>query len=285
MISSRNTPTPGKSLIAAAVASVLLAACAATPTAPSGAADARARLIQLQGNPDLATRAPAAIKDAENAVSIAEQPQADEDLANHNVYIADRKVGIAVAQASTELAEAQRSDLSKERDKARLDARTLEADIATSRLATARQSSADAEQQAAELQRQLDAMQAKATDRGLVLSLSDTLFETARADLKAGAVGNLDRLVAFLNSYPDRSVMIEGHTDSVGGDDYNSGLSQRRADSVKSYLMRGGIDPVRLTAAGRGENTPIASNDSAAGRQQNRRVEVIIVNQTAHYTE
>lgn len=285
MISPRNMPIPGKSLVAAAVASVLLAACAATPSAPSGAADARARLIQLQSNPDLATRAPAAIKDAEKAVSIAEQPQADEVLANHNVYIADRKVGIAVAQASTELAQAQRSDLSKERDKARLDARTLEADIATSRLATAQQSAADAGQQAADLQRQLDAMQAKATDRGLVLNLSDTLFETARADLKTGAVDNLDRLVAFLNSYPDRTVMIEGHTDSVGGDDYNIGLSQRRADSVKSYLMRGGIDPVRLTASGRGESTPVASNDSAMGRQENRRVELIIVNQTAHYTE
>jgi outer membrane protein OmpA-like peptidoglycan-associated protein len=72
--------------------------------------------------------------------------------------------------------------------------------------------------------------------------------------------------------------MIEGHTDSVGGDDYNQGLSQRRADSVRSYLVRQGVDAARVTTMGAGEGTPVAGNDSEAGRQQNRRVEVIISN-------
>jgi outer membrane protein OmpA-like peptidoglycan-associated protein len=109
-----------------------------------------------------------------------------------------------------------------------------------------------------------------------VLTLGDVLFETGRADLKAGAAVNLGKLVAFLTKYPERLVAIEGYTDSVGSDDYNQALSQRRADSVRSYLVRAGIEPGRLSASGMGKNDPVADNDSAIGRQQNRRVAVII---------
>ena len=137
---------------------------------------------------------------------------------------------------------------------------------------------ANSQQEAAEMQRQIDALQAKVTDRGIVLTLGDVLFESGRADLKAGAAGNLSKLVAFLTKYPERVVTIEGYTDSIGGDDYNQALSQRRADSVRSYLVRAGIDSGRLTAAGMGKNDPVAGNDSAIGRQQNRRVAVIINN-------
>jgi outer membrane protein OmpA-like peptidoglycan-associated protein len=143
------------------------------------------------------------------------------------------------------------------------------------------QASADAAKQSADLQRQLDEMHAKATDRGMVLTLGDVLFATGKADLKYGATGNLNKLVSFLNSYPDRTVMIEGYTDNVGGDDYNLGLSQRRADSVKSYLTGQGIGVIRLSAAGKGESAPVTDNGSAEGRQQNRRVEIIIANKTA----
>ena len=316
--SAHNVSIQGKTLIAAALASLLLAACAATPVKPAGAEAARARLTQLQSNPDLATRAPVAMKDAELAVRVAEQPQTDVEIANYNVYMADRKVDIAVAQAETALAEDQRVGLGQQRDKARLDARTREADVATSKLASARVeiadqksqaettrlAAADAAQQAAlqsaqqsaqqsaelqrqaamqsaELQRQLDELHAKATDRGMVLTLGDVLFASGRADLKVGATNNLNRLVAFLNNYPDRTVVIEGYTDNIGGDDYNLGLSQRRADSVKSYLTGQGIASMRLTLTGKGLSNPIAGNDSAAGRQQNRRVEVIIDNPPA----
>jgi outer membrane protein OmpA-like peptidoglycan-associated protein len=140
---------------------------------------------------------------------------------------------------------------------------------------------ANSEQQAAELQRQIDALQAKPTDRGLIVTLGDVLFDTGKASLKAGATSNLNKLVAFLNEYSDRTVLIEGYTDSVGSEDYNQGLSERRADSVKSYLAGQGIGSIRLSAAGKGESDPVASNDSAAGRQQNRRVEVVISNPPA----
>ena len=255
---------PGRTLIATMVASVLLAACAAAPVKSDGAAEVRNKLTQLQSDPNLASRAPQAMKEADTAVQAAEQLQADKDLGAHRVYMADRKVEIARAEAETSFTEEQRAALSAQRESARLDARTREANTA--------------HQQAAELQRQIDALQAKPTDRGLIVTLGDVLFDTGRANLKPGAASNLNRLVAFLNQYPDRTVRIEGYTDSVGGEDYNQGLSERRADSVKSYLAGEGIGAIRLSASGKGESDPVASNDSAAGRQQNRRVEVIISN-------
>jgi len=287
----------GRALIATTVAAVLLSACAAAPLKPDGAAEARNKLTQLQSDPNLASRVPMAMKEADTAVRTAEQPQADKELGAYRVYLADRKVDIARAQAETSFAEDQRTALSAQRESARLDARTREADAAKGQVATARaegaqqkmaadqaRSEADAaqvaaassEQQTAELQRQIDVLQARRTDRGLVLTLGDVLFTSGRADLKAGATANLNKLVAFLNKYPDRTVAVEGYTDSVGSEDYNQGLSERRADAVKSYLAGQGISSIRLSASGKGESAPVAGNDSAAGRQQNRRVEVII---------
>ena len=99
-----------------------------------------------------------------------------------------------------------------------------------------------------------------------------------RADLKGGATSNVDKLVVFLGEYPDRTVLIEGHTDNVGSDDFNFDLSKRRADAVQSYLAVRGVEAGRLSSAGLGEGSPIAGNDTATGRQQNRRVEIIISN-------
>jgi len=291
-----------RTLLASAVASILLAACTTAPVKPDGAAEARVKLTQLQSDPNLASRAAVAIKDADAAVRAAEQPEVNKELAAHRVYLADRKVDTARALAETRFAEDQRTVITAQRDSARLDARTREADAAKGQAETARaegaeqkvaadqaRSEADAahvaaassEQQATELQRQIEALQAKATDRGLVLTLGDVLFASGRADLKTGATSNLNKLVAFLNKYPDRTVAIEGYTDSVGNEDYNQGLSERRADSVKSYLAGQGIGSIRLSASGKGKSDPVAGNDSASGRQQNRRVEVIISNPSA----
>jgi outer membrane protein OmpA-like peptidoglycan-associated protein len=291
-----------RTLVASAVASLLLTACTTAPVKPDGAAEARVKLTQLQSDKNLASRAAAAIKDAETAVRAAEQPEADKELAANRVYLADRKVDTARALAETSFAEDQRAVISSQRDSARLDTRTREADAAKGQVATARAEGAEqkvaadqarseadnarvaarsSEQQAAELQRQIELLQAKATDRGLVLTLGDVLFASGRADLKTGATSNLNNLVAFLNKYPDRTVAIEGYTDSVGSEDYNQGLSERRANSVKSYLAGQGIGSMRLSASGKGESDPVAGNDSATGRQQNRRVEVVISNPAA----
>jgi len=260
---------PVSALIATAVASVLLAACAAAPVQPAGSAEARNKLMQLQSDQALAGLAPLAIKDADLAVSLAEQPQADLQLAAHRVYIADRKIDTARAQAETKLAEDQRAALTTQREDARLDARTQEADVAH---AAAAASAA----QSVELQRQLDELHAQVTDRGIVLTLGDVLFATGRADLKPEATNNLMALVNFLNSYPTRTAAIEGYTDNVGSDDANQLLSERRAESVRSYLTGKGIGAARLAASGKGEMQPVADNESVTGRERNRRVEVII---------
>jgi outer membrane protein OmpA-like peptidoglycan-associated protein len=286
-----------KSLIGAAIAASLLAGCASTPQAPAGSAEVRAKLTALQGDATLATRAPVALKDAEAAVTQAEIAQPDLALAAHRVYIADRKVETAKALAQTRFAEEERTALNEQSEKARLDSRTREADLAKSDAVTARaesenqklaatnaRSDADAallaanvsQQQASELQRQLEILQARPTDRGLVLTLGDTLFATGKAELKSGATANLDKLTAFMTEYPQRTAAIEGFTDSMGSEDYNQDLSQRRADSVKRYLVGQGVGTERLSSTGRGENAPVADNESAAGRQQNRRVEVVI---------
>ena len=291
-----------KPLMAAAVAAVLLAACANAPVKPEGAAHARNMLTQLQADPNLANRAPISMQQAEAAVRIAEQPETDQQLVAYRVYMADRKVETARAEAETKFAEDQRVELIAQREKVRLDARTREADLATGKVAMARAEGAEqkaeadaarnqadaaqaaalsAQQQAEELQRQIDTLQAKVTDRGLVLTLGDVLFATAKADLSSGANGTLNKLVAFLNKYPDRTVDIQGYTDSVGSEDYNLGLSQRRADSVRSYLVGQGIGSGRLVTSGKGMSSPVAGNDTSSGRQQNRRVEVIINNPAA----
>jgi outer membrane protein OmpA-like peptidoglycan-associated protein len=286
-----------KNLIATAVATLLLAACATAPVKPDGAAEARNKLTRLQADPNLATRAPQAIETADAAVRLAEQPEADKDLAAYRVYMADRQVEIARADAQTRYAEDQRVLISAQRDQARLDARTREADAAKGQVAIARaegaqqklaadqaradadqakQATADSNQQVAELKLQVEALQAKPTDRGLVLTLGDALFSSGRADLQPGAGGHLQKLVAFLNKYPDRTVVVEGYTDSVGSEDYNQGLSERRAGAVRTYLIEQGISSIRLSALGKGASSPVAGNETAAGRQQNRRVEVVI---------
>lgn len=267
-----------KSLGMVALSAVLLSACATTSKPPAEVTAVRSKLSTLQSDPQLASRAPVALKEAELAVQAAEKVPKDKTYLNHLVWVADHKIDIATAQAQARYLEDQRKELTEAREKARLDSRTLEADLAKNEAERAKGDADYARKQAEELQRQIAELNAKATERGLVVTLGDLLFETGKSDLKEGAVVNLAKLSAFLTQYPDRTVAIEGHTDSVGSDDYNLSLSQRRASSVQQFLIGQGIAANRMTAVGKGENFPVASNDSASGRQMNRRVEVIIAN-------
>ncbi|MCP1676762.1 outer membrane protein OmpA-like peptidoglycan-associated protein [Natronocella acetinitrilica] len=263
---TKTTVRKSGAVTALALSVALLAACASTPESPSGASALRSNLSALQNDPDLAERARVELREAEEAVQLAEQPlpSSDARLAEHRVYMAEQKIEIARAKASTRYAEYQRQSMEEARSDERLTARTEEADRARAGVA--------------DLQRQIATLQAEVTDRGIVLTLGDVLFATGSAELQPGADGNLNRLVDFLNEHPERRVLIEGHTDSVGSAESNQRLSQRRADAVRSHLVRRGLSQDRLSTSGMGEDRPVASNETASGRQQNRRVEIIIEN-------
>ena len=115
------------------------------------------------------------------------------------------------------------------------------------------------------------------TSRGIVISLSDILFDVNKATLKPGAQSNIGRIAAVLKQYPDKQIAVEGHTDATGSDSYNQKLSEDRAAAVRAALVQGGVDPASITSKGLGETTPVATNDTPAGRQQNRRVEVVVL--------
>jgi outer membrane protein OmpA-like peptidoglycan-associated protein len=295
------------------------------PASPQGAAEARSRFTALQNNPSLANKARVEMRVAESAVRLAEQPlsQAEADLGAHRVYLADRRIGIAEAVAKTRLAEEERLRLGEQRDAARLQARTREADAARIDAATARDQTslardetsraraatvrANAEAEAArrsaetarssaantatlaardadEYQRRIHALEAEQTERGLVLTLGDILFATDSATLYSGTNARLDRLIEFLHDFPTRQLIIEGHTDNIGSSAYNQALSRKRADAVRSYLVEHGIESRLLIATGIGMQRPVASNATASGRQQNRRVEIIIQQPTPDTT-
>jgi len=296
-----------------ATSALLLAACAAGITKNPDVDRVRADLTALQSNPNLANQSPIAMQDAEQAVREAELPDADGTLTAHRVYLADRKVQTAKSLATAQYTVAQRKALSDQNDQVRLDARTREADIAKRDAGMAKRD-ADAAKQDAEaatrdanaartqagfaisdanaarteadlakskndaLLAELSDLKAKKTDRGVQLTLGDVLFSSGRAELKAGSAVNLDKLVVALSGAPDRNITIEGYTDSLGSDDMNMALSQRRANAVSAYLTGRGIAASRITAIGKGEAYPVAGNEIAAGRQLNRRVEVTIQN-------
>lgn len=269
-------------LLAAALATLVAAGCATTPTSPPGAAEVRRKLDQLEADAALASQAPVAMQDAATAVRLAEQPLANEaDLGAHRVFMADRKVEIARARAQARFAEEQRRTLAEERGSARLVARTEEADRARGQVAAAEERAAAEAAEAAELQREVESLKAEATERGLVVTLGDVLFTTGRSDLNGRAPASLDKLVAFLQRYPNRRVEVEGHTDDVGSEAANQGLSERRANTVMTYLVRAGVSQARVSAAGFGERQPVAANTSSDGRQQNRRVVLVIVDPAA----
>lgn len=133
-----------------------------------------------------------------------------------------------------------------------------------------------ASEQTISLRQQLATIRAVPSTRGLVITLGDVFFAAGQAEIAAAARDNLGAVLDVLARHPDRSVNIEGHTDSSGPDDANLALSERRARSVREALIAQGADPARITATGFGETQPIASNDSAEGRARNRRVEIVI---------
>jgi outer membrane protein OmpA-like peptidoglycan-associated protein len=119
-------------------------------------------------------------------------------------------------------------------------------------------------------------LETRESQRGLIVNISDVLFDFNKYTLKPGAREKLAKVSGILLAYPGLKIQVEGHTDSVGSDEYNMKLSQQRADAVRDYLVTQGVPAPTVGAIGLGKADPVASNDTAAGRQQNRRVEMVV---------
>lgn len=189
------------------------------------------------------------------------------------------------AESARRLAEVEAARQAADRAKAEAlsaaDRLAAERADAEARARQAADAAAQAERERAELREKLQQqlnliLETRESARGLIVNMSDVLFDTASANLKPGAREKLARVAGVLLAYPGLDIAIEGHTDSVGSDEYNQSLSERRAESVRAYLVRQGIPPATIDAMGFGETHPVVTNATASGRQQNRRVELVI---------
>lgn len=270
--------------VAAAALLTIAAGCASRQTPELQALRTR----YDQEKPRLDQLAPVASDDARVAidkVAGAVTSGAEREEVTHLVYVANKRIDVAEARADERAATDEVAKLSAERQRLEIAGRENAANAARSAAASAgvrateaSQRASDAEARNRALQSQLSELQARETDRGIVLTLGDVLFDVDRTTLKAGARTSLEKLVSFLNENPDRNVEIEGHTDSTGSRDHNEELSQARAESVATFLASRGIGGDRVQTRGLAFDYPVASNDTTAGRQLNRRVEIIIAN-------
>lgn len=235
-----------------------LAACA--DRSSESLEEARRAVAAARAEQAVVARAPEPLAEAEQALDRAERAfrgDADQDEVDHLAYLAEQRAGVAQALADERVALAEIEQLSEERDALLIEAREREIRV---------------------LETELAELRADRTERGLVVTLGDeVLFDVDESELKPGGMQQLARVAEFLRQNPDRNVLIEGHTDSTAPDAYNLALSQRRANAVEEFLITQGVDATRIGAIGYGEQLPIASNETAAGRQANRRVEIVVL--------
>jgi outer membrane protein OmpA-like peptidoglycan-associated protein len=272
-------------LIAAISFALAMAACASAPQPNAALENARSAVRTAEADPNVSTYAALDMHTARSELDAAEAAAAshDESGIDQPAYLAAQTAHLAQLKASAKANDARVAAGKADRDQIQLNARTKEVGSALSARDQAMQKAADADaardqatQQTAAVQAELDALKAKPTDRGMVLTLSDVLFDTGRADLNPGSARNLDQLVQFLGEHPERRVEIDGYTDNVGTDSFNLDLSQRRADTVRNVLVNRGIDSARIVSRGYGKDFGVASNVDSGGRQLNRRVEIVI---------
>ena len=274
-------------LAVALLTTAVLAACAA-PMPNVNLESARNAYNTAASDPEVVRVAPRELAQAQAELQRGDAAFKDgrkPDVVDHFAYLAQQRAQVAVESARAARADQASTDAQAQRDRIVLAARTREADQA--RFA-AEQAKADADvakqqalasqQRAGALEDQLAALQAKQTDRGMVLTIGDVLFDTGKATLKPGAMKTIDDLAAFLQQHPERKVLIEGYTDSTGSEQTNLDLSQRRAGAVRDELTRRNVPFERVQVHGLGPRYPVAGNDSGSGRQLNRRVEVVFSN-------
>jgi outer membrane protein OmpA-like peptidoglycan-associated protein len=272
---------------------ILLSACSSVPTSTSLLSQAHSDYLAAQENPNVARYAPVEMKQASAALEQADAAASDRDNAekvDKLAYLAKQKIALTQELAQQKSAEASIAASTRERDQMRLDQRTNEADqahaaadrarqdtqLAQGRAADAQRQTQDALARNAQLESQLADLAAKKTDRGLVITLGDVLFGSDQSHLTQNGMRTAQKLADVLQQNPQRTVLVEGFTDSTGGAGYNQQLSERRATAVRSALQDMGIALDRIAVRGYGEGYPVAANDTMQNRQMNRRVEIVL---------
>lgn len=288
-------------ILASSIASVLLAGCGSMPESNPTLEEARSLVGSIEREPVADRVAREQLAEARRAIEQADAERGNrrsEEDVDYYATVALRNAQIAEQLVATQRARSELDQAEADRTRVLLEAREREA---RSAVADARQAQQTAEQRAealarqselteaerqraSELEAELAELQAQETERGLVMTLGDVLFETNESELQPGAAMMVDRLAEFLNEYPERRVIIEGHTDSTGAAAYNQRLSEERAEALQRALGERGIAANRVEIRGLGEDYPVASNDTAAGRQLNRRVEIVISDDSGEFT-
>ena len=291
---------PKLTVIAAAL---LAAGCAVSPEANQQLDQARASYQAAAADPAVQKYAQTELRSAAGALADAERHAKDgpSELIQPNAYLAQQRAQTAMRTAEMRHTEQTIAGAGEERRRIQLEAREREAAAAREKARVADDARKEAEARTAvlenerlerdkqasasagttadvkRLEAELADLRAKETSRGWVLTLkNELLFDTGGSELKPGGERALDNLVQFLEKHSDRSIAIEGFTDSTGSKEQNQLLSEKRAWAVKAALVKRGISSNRIDARGYGPSFPVASNDNAAGRQLNRRVEIVI---------
>jgi outer membrane protein OmpA-like peptidoglycan-associated protein len=236
--------------------------------------DARALSVQRQAEEKLAN---------ERKASEEAQRQARERAEREAKQRADAETAKSLALKQEQEAKQRAEEAA--RQKAEADAARAKAEVERLKAEQQQQAAEHARKQAEEEKAKLRAkllqqfslvLDTRDTERGLVVNMSDVLFDTGKYTLRQEAREKLARIAGIILNYPDLKLEAEGHTDNVGGEEFNQKLSEQRADSVREFIISQGIAADSVTASGKGFSLPVASNDTAAGRQKNRRVELIV---------
>jgi outer membrane protein OmpA-like peptidoglycan-associated protein len=215
------------------------------------------------------------------AATVAAKNEAQAQAAQSQIDAQQSQMAAQKAQLDAEQAQAAKAQADAER--ARAEAQAAEA---RANAAQANKSAEDANAVREKLRNQLNSVLATSeTARGLIVNMSDVLFDTGKYTLKSGTQVSLAKVAGILEAYPGLKVQVEGYTDSVGGDDLNQKLSENRAGAVKDFLVSQGVSQSNITSQGFGKNNPVADNSTAAGRAQNRRVNLVVSGDAIGVTE
>ncbi|MFA9274923.1 MAG: OmpA family protein [Candidatus Aquirickettsiella gammari] len=287
--------------------SVLLSACSTTPKTTALLDQTRSDFMMAQNNPAVGTYAPLEMKQASEALAVANESALNKDSEqkiDSLAYLAKQKIATTQEVAKQKSAEAEVQNSNKQRDQLRLDQRTQEANqskaaadqaklaadqaklsaeqakqatqLAQNETMEAQRLTQEAQAKAAKLEAQLAELAAKKTERGIVITFGDVLFDTNQSRLSPEGMRIAQKLADVLQQNPQRMALAEGFTDSVGTNAHNQALSERRSDAVRNALQGMGISRDRISSKGYGESFPVAGNQSADERRLNRRVEIIL---------